>query len=213
MMVAWPLLLTALLTMPSRIERPIPMKSCRSSVILERQWSKSYSEVDRLLRSAAREEVVNMDYLQEHVSTLSTISGIDADLTEFGYLPDATLRKTMNNWSLWRPHLHDTLCAPLRKRTIEEGCIGQRRFARLWLADTRALDRMLVEMEIGTPVPMEKVKRLVEFFEKVTGIRGEGLPDVRLDVMGQLKLGASTSLWQEWFAANIGKMCAPAAKP
>ena len=73
-------------------------------MILERLWASSYAEMDRLLDAAARGESVNLDRPQEHVSTVRTISGIEANLKYFGYLPADRLRQTMSQWRTVAAH-------------------------------------------------------------------------------------------------------------
>ena len=72
--------------------------SCSSAKILDLLWQMSFSAVEQAITAAGRHDKVDLARLEFHVSTLGTISGAEAHITYFGYLPDENLRLMMTRW-------------------------------------------------------------------------------------------------------------------
>ena len=187
-------------------------QSCSSAKILDDLWQASFSAVEQATTAAQRSEKVDLARLEYHVSTLGTISGLEANVTYFGYLPDENLRSMMSKWRAWHSVGISQLCAPPApadsvEKGAQGGCPGQQRLTRLWLANTRSLERMLQDLEGDRPISRDEFEELVRFFERVTGLAAG--PEARLPmaVASRLELMTLVAKWQDWFVGHIGAMC------
>jgi hypothetical protein len=182
-------------------------QSCPSAKLLDDVWLKSFSAVEQAMAAAQRGEKVDLAGLERHVSTLGTISGAEADVTYFGYLPDEKLRAMMSRWREWHSRGSSELCAPLMSNGVETGCAGQQKFARLWLANTRSLERMLQNLESERAVSRDEFEEAIGFFGRATGLAGSGGGRLPIDASSRLDLMTLVVKWQDWFADHIGGMC------
>lgn len=208
------MLLSALLLVSSSTLVPSAQKmpACSGARILDRQWQTSLSAVERALESAQRGESVDLSSLEYHVSTLSAISEIGAKITYFGYLPDNDLRATMEKWRHWHSSSASFLCRPEPQEPGTEaggpgGCLAQERLTRVWLSNTRALERLLENIEEDPRAPDGKMNQLVEFFDTTTAIPVSERWKTATPVVARMELTGAVAKWQEWFAATVGSMC------
>jgi len=185
--------------------------SCPSAKILDVQWQASFSAVEQALAAAERRDKVDLTRLEFHVSTLGTISGAEANVTYFGYLPDEHLRLMMSRWRDWHANGLSQLCAKPAPtdRAESRGCAGQQRLTRLWLAHTRSLERVLQDVERDRPISREESAELVGFFGRVTGLAAGAEMRPPMTAPSRLELTTLVARWQDWFAGHVGAMCAP----
>jgi hypothetical protein len=183
--------------------------SCPSAKILDLLWQTSFSAVEQAIAAAERRDRVDLARLEFHVSTLGTISGAEANITYFGYLPDENLRLMMSRWREWHSNGLSQLCTkPASADRVESrGCAGQQRLTRLWLDHTRSLERVLQDLENDRPISRDESDLLVGFFGRVTGLAADA--ETLSSVWSRLKLTALVARWQDWFADHIGAMCPP----
>jgi hypothetical protein len=186
-------------------------RSCPSAEILGRLWHRSFSAVEQATSAADRGGSVSLSDLRFHVETLGAISGIAAEGNYFGYLPDTGLSSYVAKWRTWRSDALKRLCeksspgAPVAR----EGCVGQERLARLWLDNTRSLERILQDAEHGVPIDTEAFSEEAGFFAQVTGLSAENEADMTVNAWSKLKLTALAGNWQDWFARHVGGMRTP----
>jgi hypothetical protein len=188
-------------------------QSCPSAEILDALWRASFSEVEHAAAAASRGESVNLSRLGFDVSTLGTISGMEPNVTYFGYLPDENLRSTMSRWRDWRSNGLGQLCVkPVPTGGAgnrAQGCAGQQRLTRLWLANTRSLERVLQDLDRDRPISRDEYEKLVGFFGRVTGLTAGSEMPPPMSASSRLELTALVIKWHDWFAYNIGAMCPP----
>jgi hypothetical protein len=196
-----------------------PATPCSSALILDRLWRASFSAVEQEV-AEARGDGPRLDRarLEYHVSTLDTISGIEASGNYFGYLPD-DLRPMIGKWRDWYSRRANSLCAPLGPsgprvgdgdpvgRKAGVGCAGQQRLTRLWLDNLRSLERILQSLEDERPISVDRFEELTRFFSEVSGLPPRTEVTWPLGIFARLNLITSVDKWQDWFAANVGAMC------
>ena len=185
--------------------------SCPSAKILDVLWQASFSAVEQALAAAERRDKVDLARLEFHVSTLGTISGAEANITYFGYLPDEHLRLMMSRWRDWHANGLSQLCAKPAPtdRAESRGCAGQQRLTRLWLANTRSLERALQNLERDRPISRDESEELVGFFGRVTGLAAGAETRPPITALSRLELATLVATWQDWFAGHVGAMCPP----
>lgn len=187
-----------------------PSPECQAAVILDRLWTSSYSEVDQTIAEYERGETVSMDWLEDRVGMLVKISGIQGDLTYFGYFPDDHLKVRMGEWRRWHDRMAEHLCRHLSGS--RSACVGQERLVKLWIDRTRALERIRQDIDAGRPMSDSDVVALGEFFQEVTGVPLPVTSGFSSPVIAMLKLDSAILDWDRWFASHVGDLCeAPAA--
>src|SRR6202521_1160706 len=187
--------------------------SCPSAKVLDVLWQASFSAVEQAIAAAERRDKVDLARLEFHVSTLGTISGAEANITYFGYLPDEHLRLMMSRWRDWYSNGLSQLCATAApSRAESRGCAGQQRLTRLWLANTRSLERVLQDLERDRPISRDEFDELVGFFGRVTGLAAGAETRPPMAALSRLELATLVAKWQDWFAGHIGAMCPPGTR-